>query len=294
MLKRLSGWLGARLRIGLSKRDVAIVLHGAGWRAKSTLLAHQALADHAMGDQTALQAQALAAQCAALLADTDCANLPLCVTVADAWTRLFMVEPPRNATRLQDLQAAAAMRFQALYGEAPADWQLQADWQLGAPFLVCAMPLALRDTLQRIAADNKLHLISLLPHFVVAWNRHCRALAPGAWFGTVQDDSLMLGAIAHASKRRLQTLRSIAIPPGDIEPRWLQDQVARTALQAGLATPSLLQLAGNRQQFRHASAAAGIGALVVRSLDKTLADEKNESASPPSAAIMLAQARWQS
>ncbi len=229
-----------------------------------------------------MEVQELIARCAALLAGVDCANLPVRVVVADDWTRLFMAEPPRNARRMQDLQAAAAMRFLALYGEAPAEWELRGDWRVGASFPVCAMPRALLAALDQIAGDHKLRLVSLQPYFISAWNRYARLLPTGAWFGAVQGDSLMLGVVADGSQRRLQAVRRIAIPADGHGLPWLQEQLARTALQLSLPAPPQLCLSGNRERFWIASAA--LGTPVVLNLDQARTDDAIAS----SPAIVLA------
>ena len=279
MRNRLEGLLGARVHLGLSENGMAVVRTGSGWRAQSTLLADQPLADNA--DQ---EPQRLAAQCAAILADAGCAGLPLCITLGDEWVRLFMVAPPQNASSLTDLQAAAAMRFQALYGESPSAWQLEADWNAGNPFLVCAMPIPLLAALRRIAADNKLPLLSIQPQFVAAWNRYCRALPADCWFGVVQERRLTLGVVASTPKRRLEAVRTIAISANDHDPRWLQDQLARVGLQLNLPTPGQLQLVGNQRQYWSATTTAA-GAPIVRNLDYA---NGSAPATSLSAALLLA------
>lgn len=280
MRNRLGAWCGARAHLGLSKDGIALIRSDAGWRHRSTLLAEQPSLDRAIPEP-----QRLAAQCSALLADAACAGLPLCVTVDDAWARLFMVTPPHNAGSLQDLQAAAAMRFQALYDEPPADWQLEADWSANEPFLACAMPRSLLAALQQLAADNKLHLSTVMPQFVSAWNRYARALPAASWFGVVQQHCLTLGAIAPAPKRRLEAVRSIAIPADGHDPRWLQEQLARVALQLNLSAPEHLHLAGNQRQYWIASS----GAPTVHNLEKAAFP-----ATALSAAVMLARSTLRS
>jgi len=258
MRNSVGGWFGARVRIDLAQNSVAILRKHAGWRRQSAVLADQPLAEH-----SAQEPQRLTAQCKALLADAACAGLPLTVTVADNWARLFMVAPPHNAGRMQDLQAAAAMRFQSLYGELPSAWEIQADWQAGVPFLACALPRPLLAALQQIAIDHKLHLLSVEAQFVAAWNTYARTLPKDTWFGVAQDHNLTLGAIAQAP-RRLHAVRSIAIPDDGDEPRWLQEQVARAALQLNLPMPTQLHLAGKQRPKWSASG----GTLTVRNLEQ--------------------------
>jgi len=272
---------GARVHLGLSKGGMAIVRHQAGWRKARTLLADLPLADH-----TVQEPQRIIAQCGAILSDASCAGLPLCVTLSDDWVRLFMVTPPQNCGRLQDLQAATTMRFRALYGEAPSAWQLEADWHTTTPFLVCAIPRNVLAALQQLAADNQLHLHAILPQFVAAWNRYGRNLPTDSWFGVMQEQSLTLGAITPAPKRRLDTVRTLALPPDCPEPRWLQEQIARVALQLNLPGPTQLHLVGNQQSYWNCANPAA-GTLVLRNLDH-LADQGTATAlSSLSPAVML-------
>ena len=190
------------------------------------------------------------------LADAACAGLPLTVTVADSWARLFMVAPPHNAGRLQDLQAAAAMRFQALYGELPSAWEIQADWQAGAPFLACALPRPLLAALQQIAIDNKLHLLSVQAQFVAAWNTCARTLPADTWFGVVQDHSLTLGA----SPRHHAACTRCAASPSRMTATsraGCKSKSRRAALQLNVPTPTQLHLVGKQRPKWNAPNASG-------------------------------------
>jgi len=211
--------------------------------------------------------QRLVAQCSTLLSSADCASLPLSVTLTDESVRLFMVTPPHNASRLHDLQAAAAMRFAALYGDAHSAWNLQADWNTSVPFLACAMPHTLLSALQQVALQNKMPLLSVTPRFVAAWNQYQATVPSDAWFGIVQGQNLTLGAIADVPKRRLEAVRTIAIPDEGHHPRWLHDQLTRAALQLNLSPPKQIQLVGNRQHWwggGQSDAAAAISTLTVQ------------------------------
>ncbi len=169
---------------------------------------------------------------------TPCAGLSTTVIVADNWVRYFIVTPPRNTARLQDCQAAAAMRFQALYGEPAADWQLDAHWDARQPFLACAMPQGLLVALRQAAADHALKLIQIVPHFVAAWNQWSNGVRADAWFGAVQGGTLTLGII---DRQRLCAVQ--ALVPGDA-PTWLAHHVKREALRLNVSMPRQMQLCG--------------------------------------------------
>ena len=106
--------------------------------------------------------------------------------------RLWQVDLPQGAARLADIEAAAALRFQSLYGDAPGLWHSSSAWDARAPFF-CAVPRALLAQLTRVADARKLALIFITPQFARHWNRWHGALKPGAWFGQLQENALTLG-----------------------------------------------------------------------------------------------------
>ncbi|HXA46703.1 MAG TPA: hypothetical protein VNW52_03660 [Burkholderiaceae bacterium] len=241
---RIQALLGARLHLSFTQQRVTVLRRPAGLRSQPTVVAELPLTEYAIAEP-----QRLVAQCTAILGSADCAGLPLCVTLTDESVRLFTVSPPHHASRLHDLQAAAVMRFVALYGDAPSAWNLQADWDANAPFLACAVPHTLLSALQQVALQHNMPLLSVTPRFVTAWNQYQRTVPADTWFGVVQDQHLTLGVTTQTPKRRLEAVRSIAIPDDGQHPRWLQDQLARAALQLNLSAPKQIQLVGNRQHW---------------------------------------------
>ncbi len=228
---------GGELRIGLATSGIAL-LHHRGWpRQRSTVLGSREFAAGA-----AVSVDDLAAQLDPLLAASSCRGLPARLVLADAWARSWMVTPPTNAVRLADCQAAAAARFQALYGEPLSDWQSAADWHARLPFLASALPAALVTALRRVCAAHRLVLLEIVPQFIAGWNRWCAALEDGAWFGVLQGSILTLGA---ASAGRLCALRSLVLPrSAGTDPQWLRQTVQREALRWTLAPPRALGLCG--------------------------------------------------
>jgi len=174
------------------------------------------------------------------------------VTLSDDLARLFMVTPPQNSARLHDIKAAAAMRFQTLYGDLGVDpqhdWCVEADWQASRPFLACAVPRRLIEALCRAAREHGVQVQAIEPNFVAAWNAARGRIVKGAWFGAVHEDQLTLGAIG-PSAAHLGAVRSLAIPAGGQEPQWIEAQVARTALQLDVPVPQQLCISGNRHQL---------------------------------------------
>jgi hypothetical protein len=176
---------------------------------------------------------------ARLLGADNYSGWPLTVVLDDTLTRLWQVELPQGAKCMADIEAAAALRFQSLYGDAPDLWQSSRAWAANAPFF-CAVPRALLAQIERVAVADRLVLIAITPRFVMSWNRWQGVLEPGAWFGQLHGQTLTLGVV---HDDRLRAVRAIAVPPG-APSCWLEQTLAREALLQGLPVPGLLQLSG--------------------------------------------------
>lgn len=235
--------IGQYLHIDVSPHAVS-VQRASRWRwpgraaAPAGVLASQAIAasaDHPF--------DAIASAVRALLAELGVVGWPVNFVVADELTRMWRVTPPAGAARMADLEAAAGLRFQALYGEAPSAWQLCADWNATQPFFAAAMPRALLAALRSAAGDCKLSIVAIEPRFVHAWNRSRRGLKPGAWYGHVQDDLLTLAA-TEAGGKQLRAIRPLPIPPG-ADQHWLTQTLQREALLLDMDVPQLLQVNGS-------------------------------------------------
>ncbi len=231
------------MRIGVSAHAVSL-LQESRWRgAALTVLAEQAFAPSAEHPYDAI-AQALRA----LLAEQPRAGWPVQLVLADDLVRMWRVVPPATASRLADLEAAAGLRFQSLYGESPANWQISADWSASAPFFAAAVPRDLLKLLQLVAQEHALHIVSIEPQFVAALNRWRRALRPGAWFALVHDGLLSIAAIETegAAKGGLRAIRSVPLAAGQgADQFWLAQAVRREALLLDMPAPELLQVCGS-------------------------------------------------
>jgi hypothetical protein len=221
------------LRLGVGADSLALLKVSRGVRRQRTLLAEEFL-DPADGEQSLTQALRR------LLADLPVAGAPLTVVLADELARLWQVAPPPGASRMGDLEAAAALRFQALFGGLAAGWKICGDWSATHPFLAAAVPLPLMARLQQGAAEHRLHLVEVVPQFVAALNGWRKRRRPGAWFGLVHGGVLTLAAFDNGV---LAAVRSAAIPRG-ADHGWLESHVAREALLVGAGQPELLQLCG--------------------------------------------------
>ncbi len=231
MLKRF----GISLSIGVARESLTAV-RLSRWRgAPATVLAERALLAGELEDPVRL-----AAALRALMAGQDCAHLSLSVVLADDLTRLWQVTPPQGATRMADIEAACALRFQTLYGESPASWRMVCAADARTPFFAAAMPRTLFDTIAAFASESGMALIGLAPQFVTAFNYWRKELRADAWFALAHDGLLTLGA--HDGER-LQAVRSVPMPL-DADATWLRAQLEREALRLDLPLPQSVQGCG--------------------------------------------------
>ncbi|CAB3769679.1 hypothetical protein [Paraburkholderia humisilvae] len=173
-------------------------------------------------------------------------TLPIHATLGDELVRYFIVTPPANGTRMQDLHTAATVRFQMLYGEPASAWQLVADWQAAAPFLACAVPQRLHQALHLAARARRNCLVSTVPNFVGAWNRWHRRVAADAWLATLHDGALTLGIVDGRARRpRLAAVRTLTLPDDAPPLAWLHEQLARAALLDNVPAPHVLHVHGS-------------------------------------------------
>lgn len=268
--------LNKNLRIGVSHTGIAL-LQTSGWMRSRVKL----LSERGMTAEQAASADWLAARLSSMIAEAKCISQTVTVIVADDLVRMFMVNPPQNATRLQDCRAAAEMRFHALYGDALAGWQLEADWNAKRPFLACAIPCALPAALRAAISERRLALVEIVPRFIAAWNRWHAVLRPDKWFGAVYDGMLTLGVM---DGQRLRAVRSMPLPAGGWDNgAWLSEHLAREALRLNLVAPKGMQLCGD---IPGQWATQTFGALVCERLD---AAERKGNGVLPSALEALAR-----
>ncbi|CAB3771236.1 hypothetical protein LMG29739_05986 [Paraburkholderia solisilvae] len=281
-LPRLQLWQRGKFRLGLSRAGVAVLrtetARGAATRSGAGLFgARRAGADASAGAHARTSSSVppnpallvagkpapafierawpdmslratpdeLAAQIGDALDEAGGGALPVHVTFGDDLVRYFIVTPPPNGTRFQDLRTAAEVRFQMLYGESAAAWQLVADWQAAAPFLACAVPQRLHTALHLAARARRNCLVSTVPNFVGAWNRWRRRVGGAAWLATLHDGALTLGVVEGPARRsRLAAVRTLMLPEQAPPLAWLHEQLARTALLDNVPAPKVLHVHG--------------------------------------------------
>ena len=176
-----------------------------------------------------------------LLQDGGCANWPVSIVLADDLVRIWQVAPPAGSARLADLEAAAALRFQTLFGEPTGAWTLSAGWDPAQPFLAAALPRHLLALIEQVCAAQRAPIVELVPQFVAGFNQWRGALKAGAWYGLVQQRVLTLAMIDGGA---IRAVRASALPGGaDLD--WLAAHVAREALRLNLAAPARLVVSGH-------------------------------------------------
>ena len=217
---------GARLHLGISRSGLSLVHRPDGWRRRANPLLDLP------GDATGAD---LSARLAPILGDGRHAGLPLAVALGDDCVRLFMVPPPLNAVSVQDVRAAAMMRFHILYGDDASAWRIDCAASADKPFLACALPASLASSVQAAARDHRLRLVSLAPAFVLAWNRLHRRLG-SAWLGLVQGGQITLGCLGDGE---LAAIHRVPLAGGK-----LRELVRAAALRYGLDEPAELKLFG--------------------------------------------------
>ena len=218
---------GQALRIGVSPRALALVATSRFQRGQVKVLAEQRCADAAI--------DTICAGVRGLLSEAGCDGWPVSFVVADELARLWQVAPPPGSARLADLEAAAGLRFQTLYGEASLAWKIVADYDADAAFMAAALPRQLLALLEQAASAHRLKVIEVVPQFVAGWNRWHGALKPDAWYGLVQERVLTLSAGG--------AVRAIALPV-DAGSDWIARQLEREALRLNLPAPSRLMVSG--------------------------------------------------
>lgn len=197
--------------------------------------------EHALPGPLEVEPDELQAATSTLFASLG-GGLRVQVRLNDDIVRYFMVVPPVNGIRMQDLEASAAMRFQMLYGELVSSWRLIADWQVNRPFLACAVPRSLLGALNAAATAQRTSLISVMPIFVDAWNHFCKNLSPDAWPATLNDRTLTLGVVAGSVRPGLSAVRTLKRRGDSWSAASLRQEIVRAALIDDVPPPAVVHI----------------------------------------------------
>lgn len=220
-------------RIGVAADSLALLEVTRGLRPRSRLLAEARLdaADGGVAVGNGLRR---------LLAEVPAAGRAATVVLADELARIWHVAPPRGASRMADLEAAAALRYQALFGAPAAGWKISADWDADRPFLAAAVPAPLLASLQGVALEQRLHLVDIAPRFIASLNGWRKLRRPGAWFAQVDGAVMTLAVFDGGAPAAVRS----ALVPADAGRAWFEAHIAREALLVGAGEPALVQVCG--------------------------------------------------
>lgn len=121
-------------------------------------------------------------------------ELPLHVTLSDAWARYWITPRAEGLRDGRELDALAASEFAINFGaEGVDDWQIRLDPDPAAKaWLCCALPKVVITALNNACGDR---LVSVQPHFVRAWHRHRRELGNGGLLSLAGGDATTVGII---------------------------------------------------------------------------------------------------
>ena len=240
ILSRPRSWtdrLHQRLHIDISDSEITVLQSSGLVRRELGVLQHAPVADAMPGDATAMLARLHQ-----MLSGLHCEKMNVSISLAGSLLRLWMVTPPQNAASLADCQAAAGLRFHALFGESAGDWEISADWDARRSFLASAMPRRLLAAIHALCADYQFNLLRLEPQFVRLWNQFCGNILPNAWFARLEHQTLTIAALTEG---RLVALRTTTAVPELLHQRsWLEQHLQREALLLNLAVPEKLQISG--------------------------------------------------
>lgn len=189
----------------------------------------------------ALAAASLQHRIVDLLREHTSPRAALRAVVRDDCARYFVVEPPDNARRVNDLKLAARLRFEGLYGDTPADWALDADWRATRPFLACAIPAQAITVVANAARACRLRDAGVTTEFTSSWNaQHRRMSDRQAWvvhLGRQMDVVAARASGAVAAVSMVCGARPFAVAD-------MVDELARCALRWNLPVPETVYLLG--------------------------------------------------
>lgn len=121
-------------------------------------------------------------------------ELPLHVTLSDAWARYWITRRVDGLRDGRELDALVASEFAINFGDDSADeWQIRLDPDPTAKaWLCCALPKAVIVALGDACGDR---LVSVQPHFVRAWHRHRREFGKGGLLSLAGGEATTVGVL---------------------------------------------------------------------------------------------------
>lgn len=164
------------------------------------------------------------------------------IVLADRLVRYFVAERPPGARNIEEVQLAAGLRFEDIFGVPADEWEIRLDMPaLATNQLGCAIRKSFIADLLTACADAKSPVISIAPFAVAEFNRsHAQVGRKDGWFAVLGNRSLWVGrkqgrdwlsvhqhalgddVSAEFSKLMAQESLRAALPPQTIPPTvWL-------------------------------------------------------------------------
>lgn len=157
------------------------------------------------------------------------------IVVSDALVRYWIIERIPGLANLAELELYAAEQFGQIFGDDPAGWVIRID---SVPFakrwLACALPIGIASDLPRELHEQGRQVVSLQPHFVREYNRHCHALETSTAFCVAEEESTTIGLLVDGEWRGIRIH-----PPLDSAKADLDDYLRRDCLQCGIDAGTL-------------------------------------------------------
>jgi hypothetical protein len=170
------------------------------------------------------------------LPDPACRGAMLDIVVSDALARYWILDQPAGLASAAELDLYAVDRFNAIFGDDPAQWVLRVDpLPHAASRLACAIPALYATDLPGYVADRGWQARRVETRFIREFNRHCRALGRDAVFCVAANDSTTIGLIEAGTWRGIRVH-----PPLDKCAAGFSTLLRRDARQACMSIDGLL------------------------------------------------------
>jgi hypothetical protein len=157
------------------------------------------------------------------------------ILISDALTRYWILARPEGLAGTAELDLYAADRFNAIFGDDPAEWVLRVDpLPRSSHWLACAVPSLFAVDLPRSAADRGWQVRRIQPRFVRDFNHHCAGLPRDAAFCVASSESTTIGLIADGNWRDIRVH-----PPLGRTTASFDTLLRRDCRQAGMTTDGL-------------------------------------------------------
>jgi hypothetical protein len=178
------------------------------------------------------------------------------VVLADTLVRYFIAPVPEGARNRRELQEAAMVRCEEIFGEETKAWTIMIDLApLATHHLGCAFRTAWLDGLRRCCREAGLPLAGVTPFGVAEFNRNERQIGQrSGWFAALGTDTLWLAFKAGNGWRCAQVHRRSGDTLAEL-PQWLAQDQLRAGITETKKQP--LWLAGDLADTPALSAPSG-------------------------------------